>query len=218
MGLEIDDLERLDPSLKHFNNSVYRYPTYEKIYAEGVRGIYLSNYIPWNQKEQQEYMSRDYGYTGCENDSYLLYNTYEYPHCAFYNGIQDWIKFMKHGYNRTLDHLVRDLRWKRLTKCEAVALLKKYPYQKPVKNIRLFREFMNMKKNAIDYLLDSMKNKLYFDRDSYQSNIIEAITSQSMKEGSSEPDLHQKAHNLYVHIKKTSIYEKFPHTLLTGYP
>lgn len=65
-----------------------------------------------------------------------------------------------------------------------------------------------MKKNAVDYLLDSMKNKLYFDRDSYQSNIIEAITSQSMKERSSGPDLHQKAHNLYVHIKKTSINEK----------
>lgn len=218
MGLEIDDLEKLDPSLKSFNNSIYRYPSYNQILANDVQGIYLSNYVPWNQKTQQELMSKKYNYIGCSNESDFLYNSYEYPHCAFYNGIHDWIKYMKHGYNRTLDYLVRDLRWKRLNQNEAASFLQVYSYQKPKKNIRLFREFMGIKKNSMNYLLDSMKNPLYFDRNSLKSKLFHSIICNHSEVHTENTTLHLKVSDLYTNIKLSSIRDKKPHTLLTGNP
>lgn len=214
MGLEIDDLEKLDPSLKQFNNSVYRYPSYSDLHSNSVRGIYLSNYIPWNQKVQQEQMSERYKYLGCKNETKFIYNTYEYPHCSFYNGVHDWIKYMKHGYNRTLDHLARDLRWGRLNKSEAIQFLASNHYQKPIKNIRIFREFMGMQKNSLDYLLDSIKNNIHFDQDSLESKLYLSIRNQNCA-----PDKEIKSpHDLYGKIKLSSIINQKPFTLLTGSP
>ena len=214
MGLEIDDLEALDPSLKRFNNSVYRYPSYSELESNRVRGIYLSNYIPWNQKLQQEEMSDKYKYLGCQNEADFIYNTYEYPHCAFYNGIHDWIKYMKHGYNRTLDHLVRDLRWGRLTQPDAAKYIAISKYQKPVRNIRIFREFMGMQKNSLDYLLESIKNEKHFEQNDNESKLYKGIKSFQTQD-SSKKILPQ---SIYGKVKMSSITNQQPYTLLTGSP
>ena len=200
MGLEIDDLEKLDPSLKQFNNSIYRYPSYSDLQNNSIRGIYLSNYIPWNQT-QQEQMSEHYNYLGCENETKFIYNTYEYPHCAFYNGVHDWIKYMKHGYNRTLDHLVRDLRWGRLTQADAAKYIAISKYQKPVRNIRIFREFMGMQKNSLDYLLESIKNEKHFEQNDNESKLYKGIKSFQTQD-SSKKILPQ---SIYGKVKMSSI-------------
>ena len=214
MGLEIDDLEKLDPSLKQFNNSIYRYPSYSDLQNNSIRGIYLSNYIPWNQKTQQEQMSEHYNYLGCENETKFIYNTYEYPHCAFYNGVHDWIKYMKHGYNRTLDHLVRDLRWGRLTQADAAKYIAISKYQKPVRNIRIFREFMGMKKNSLDYLLESIRNEKHFEQNDNESKLYKAIKECKPRE-LSKTTLPQ---SIYKKVKTSSITNQRPYTLLTGSP
>ena len=214
MGLEIDDLKKLDPSLKRFNNSVYQYPSYSDLQNDGVRGIHLSNYIPWNQKTQQEQLSEHYKYLGCRTDTKFIYYAYEYTHCAFYNGIHDWIKCMKYDYNRTLDHLARDLRWGRLNKSEAIQFLALNHYQKPNKYIRIFREFMGMQKNSHDCLSESMKNVLHFDQVSSNSKLYLSIKDLN---GVSDSKM-TSPQSLYSKIRMSSITNQKPYTLLTGSP
>ena len=136
MGYELDDLEKFDPSISKFNNQIYKYPNYKLISQKNIKGIYLSNFIPWNQKDQHEFVIKNFQYKVSNFKS--TFNGYEHPHCSFYNGIHDWLKYLKHGYGRLLDHLVREIRWNRITTEEAINYIKFFKPNYPKKNIKLF--------------------------------------------------------------------------------
>ena len=166
MGFELDDLENFDPSIAKFNNQIYKYPNYKLIRQKNIIGIYLSNFIPWNQKDQHEFMLKNFQYKVSNFKS--TFNGYEHPHCSFYNGIHDWFKYLKHGYGRLLDHLVREIRWNRITTEEAINYIKFFKPKSPNKNIRLFAEFLGIKDNAMQFIIENAKNKVFFSNNDYE--------------------------------------------------
>jgi len=165
MGFELDDLENFDPSISKFNNQIYKYPNYKLIRQKNIRGIYLSNFIPWNQKDQHEFVMKKFQYKVSNFKS--TFNGYEHPHCSFYNGIHDWLKYLKHGYGRLLDHLVREIRWNRITTEEAINYIKFFKPNYPKKNIKLFCEFIDIKENAMKFIIKNAKNKSFFSKKDY---------------------------------------------------
>lgn len=48
-GVEADDLLKLENEIKEEDIWQYRYPSDSEINSVGVRGIYLGNYIRWDQ-------------------------------------------------------------------------------------------------------------------------------------------------------------------------
>lgn len=62
MGIEADDLLDNFDTLKESDIFQYRYPEDSLIEKIGVRGIYLNNYIRWDQKVQNELMISLYNY------------------------------------------------------------------------------------------------------------------------------------------------------------
>lgn len=218
LGYTIADIEKEFPSLKKHNNYVFYYPDYDDLNSLGVRGIYLSNYIPWNQKLQHEYVAKTFGYKAALTSNSLL-NMYEHPHCAFYNGIHDWIKFLKHGYGRLLDHLVRDIRWSRITTAQACSVIKGSQSKPPIRNIKMFRDFMDFSANGISYLLDDAQSSTFFPAsNSKYSSIIYSQISCLLEGNESNPDYSaDKLRSLYqaVPIFNSS---PVPHILLNGYP
>jgi len=124
MGMEAEDLARASDSLSLEDLEPFVYPSDEELEAVGVRGIYLGNSIPWDSKAQHEAMIRLYGYETARQQR--TFDTYNDVDCFHYSGLHDFIKYVKHGYGKALDHACREIRWGRLTREQGAALARRY--------------------------------------------------------------------------------------------
>jgi N-acetyl sugar amidotransferase len=115
-GYDAEDMVDEEADIKMSDLKWAIYPSDEEIERVGIRGIYLSNFIPWDAKAQTELMIEKYGFeTGEQPRTFNCYENVECPHC---NGMHDYLKWLKFGYGRGTDHssqLIRLGKMKRST-------------------------------------------------------------------------------------------------------
>jgi hypothetical protein len=139
----------------------YRYPHDEEIAAVGVRGVHLGNYLRWDTKAQHEAMLDLYDYEAVPQTR--TFDTYSDIDCWMHSDLHDYIKWAKLGYGRATDHAVRELRFGRLTREQAVDVAKNYE-AKPSVNTDLFLEWIGMTKKGFDFILDQNRSKEIWKR------------------------------------------------------
>jgi N-acetyl sugar amidotransferase len=163
MGFEAEDLidNEFDFVTKEDVNA-FVYPDDKEIEKVGVRGIYLSNYIRWDSRSQHEKMIDLYGYeTASQSRTFDTYNDVD---CWNYSDVHDYLKLIKHGYGKVLDHATREIRLKHMDRSTAINLIKKYMYTPP-KNLSPFLEWIGMTENAFNFVVDQFRNPLFWERD-----------------------------------------------------
>ena len=165
------DLFNIDTSLLIGNGAqvkirdlnYYNYPNIEKLSKRGVTGIYLSNYFRWDPLFQNN-STLKYGFKP-ERNSYS-FDIYERAGSSVYYKIHDLLKYKRVGYRKITDHLVREIRHKRISIKEAKVLNEEY-LKKPV-NIKPFFEWLDVTKTGYEWLIkhkfSDIKN-LLIDRD-----------------------------------------------------
>jgi N-acetyl sugar amidotransferase len=155
MGYEAEDLIGMN-GLTENDLSQYMYPDNEELEKVGVRGIYLGNYLAWDSKLQHEEMIKKCDYETRQQQRTI--DTYHNNDCVHYNGLHDYIKFLKFGYSKINDQMAREIRWGRIKKGDALELINKYQDIMP-NDIPLFLEWINMTEtelfNSIDQFRDS---------------------------------------------------------------
>lgn len=124
MGYEAEDLVSEADSVSEFDVLPFVYPHDREIEKTGVRGLYLGNFVRWDSKAQHEKMIAEYGYETAQLQR--TFDTYNDVDCQHYAGIHDYIKFLKWGYGKVSDHAAREIRLKRLTREEGIALVRQY--------------------------------------------------------------------------------------------
>ena len=124
MGISAEDLIDDEYDISRSDIQPFVYPYDHEIESVGVRGIYLSNYIRWDSKQQHEKMIEKYGYEPAEQQR--TFNSYEDVHCFHSAGVHDYIKFIKFGYSKVTDHSVREIRLGRMTREQAIIEIKTY--------------------------------------------------------------------------------------------
>lgn len=130
MGFDANSLISETEGITKDDIKPWLYPEDQDLERIGVRGIYLSNYIRWDSKAQHELMIDLYGY---ETASQLrTFNTYEDVHCVHSAGLHDYLKFLKYGYGKVTDHASREIRLKRMSREQGVALVSEYSHIKPL--------------------------------------------------------------------------------------
>ena len=140
------------------------YPSLEEIYQKNLKGIYLGNYILWDAKKQTEEMIKLYGYETSTQER--THNTYESIYCKINAGTHDLIKFAKFRYGKVIDHINRDIRFKRISRINAMYIVNKYQNKIP-RDLDTFLKWSNIpKKSFLNKLLqyDSLNiknNKIY---------------------------------------------------------
>lgn len=163
MGFEAEDL--IDNEFDFVTEediNAFKYPDDKEIENVGVRGIYLSNYIRWDSKSQHEQMIDLYGYeTAIQSRTFDSYNDVD---CWNYSDVHDYLKLIKHGYGKVLDHATREIRLKHMDRSTAISLIKKYMYAPP-KNLSLFLEWIGMTENAFHFVVDQFRNPFFWERD-----------------------------------------------------
>lgn len=123
----------------------YKYPEIKKL-GEKVRGIYLSNYLPWDPLKQNHSVTK-FGFTAENNFS--SFDPYERAGSSIYYGVHDLLKFERLGYRKVTDQLVREIRHDRITKKEAEILKNHYENQKV--NIDSFFRWLNISKTGLEW-------------------------------------------------------------------
>ena len=106
----------------------YLYPSLEDYNRVGIVGIFLSDYIFWDDEKQTEFVRDVYGWQ--EDDVEGTYKGYKSVECKM-AGVHDYAKFIKRGFGRGTDHASQDVRAGLLTREEGFELAKKYDTERP---------------------------------------------------------------------------------------
>lgn len=162
MGIEATDLVDNFDNITESDVMPFRYPDNRELEQVGVRGIYLNNYIRWDSRAQHEHMIREYGYeTAPQTRTFDNYNDVD---CWNYSDVHDYIKWLKHGYGKVLDHACREIRLRRMTREQGIELVKKYQSRAP-QNLHLFLGWLGMTESAFHYIIDQHRNPDVWERD-----------------------------------------------------
>lgn len=162
MGLEAEDLINEFDEISETDIVQYRYPDNRELERVGVRGIYLNNFIRWDSRGQHEQMIREFGYeTAPQNGTF---DTYHDVDCWNYSDVHDFIKYIKLGYGKVTDHACREIRLRRMTRDEGVALARSYAMREP-RNLGKFLAWIGMTENAFNFIIDQHRNPVFWRRD-----------------------------------------------------
>jgi len=141
MGIAAEDLIDGEMGITRGDVQSFVYPFDNELEMVGVRGLYLSNYIRWDAKKQHELMIDLYGYESAAKQR--TFNTYEDVHCFHSAGLHDYIKYIKYGYSKVTDHACREIRLKRMSREEGIALVRSYTEKQP-SDLALFLDWVEM--------------------------------------------------------------------------
>ena len=161
MGYEAEDLIDEFDGITEQDIVQYKYPEDKEVERVGIRGIYLNNYIRWDSKLQHEQMIKKFEYESCSQTR--TFDTYNDVDCWNYSDVHDYIKYIKHGYGKVIDHACREIRLRRMTREQGVLLANKYLPTIP-KNLNLFLEWIGMTENGFNFMLDQYRNKTLWRR------------------------------------------------------
>ncbi|MFW8600411.1 N-acetyl sugar amidotransferase [Desulfobacterota bacterium M19] len=135
----------------------YFYPSDEEIERTEVKGIYLSNFFPWDAKQQAELMIKEWDFAPVcyERDrTFNLYSKIE-DHA---NDLHDYLKYLKFGYGRATDDASTEIRHGRMTREEGINMVKRYDERIPT-TISCYCDFLGMSINDFYRLVDPMRDQ-----------------------------------------------------------
>lgn len=135
-----------------------RYPSDEQIDDVGVRGIYLSNFIPWDGNRNAKLVQESYGWKPVSQPFERTYRTISNLDDMHENGIHDYLKFIKFGYGRGTDHASKDIRSGRMTREEGVNMVRRYDHIKPRRDLVRWLDYVSMTEEEFDRVADSFRD------------------------------------------------------------
>jgi len=175
LGLRVSDLVGMEGiELKHL--IPYTYPSDEDLAKVGVTGLFLGYYLPWDGLSNA-IIAQAHGFTTYHKSvegSMVNYENLD----NYQTGIHDYFKFLKFGFGRATDLACLHLRRGRLTREDALYIVRrhdgKFPWEylgKPLEEIlkpidmtidefiRICDKFTNKKIFKCDHKGDLIKDK-----------------------------------------------------------
>lgn len=155
LGITAEDMEGMishDFDLDPRDLAPYTYPKMRDLKKLGYRSLCLGSFIPWDTKSNSKLIMEELGWQGDEVEGMPpeLYK-YEKIECYF-QGVRDYIKYLKRGYSRVSQMIALDIRNGRITKEEADKLVEKYEGKKPP-SLKLFLEYLEMTEDEFNEIV-----------------------------------------------------------------
>ena len=130
-GFEPEDLLlEPDSGLTRYDLAPFFYPSDEDLERVGVRGIYLSNYLPWDGRAQAEFVIDKLGFETAQERE-RTFNIYAKNDDIHANGLHDYLKYLKFGYGRATDDASNEVRHGRMSRERAIDMVAKYDHVRP---------------------------------------------------------------------------------------
>ena len=161
MQFEAEDLVSGESLLREEEVLTSAYPSDRELTSvnadQGVRGIYLANYLPWDTRRYSEEMVGKFGAQAAECPG--TFDTYDHIDNLVYMSVHDAIKRRKLGYGRVRDHLCREIRFGRISRADALDIETSYAddFASTGGDSKLKQQFfdwLGMNAQAFDWLMD----------------------------------------------------------------
>jgi hypothetical protein len=143
LGITADDMHLfLNGRVDKRDLYPFAYPPRKELEKLGVRSVALGNYIKWDTKKQVDIIKAELGWQGQEVEGCPPEFDYEKIEC-FFQGVRDYLKFIKRGMGRT-NHLVNvDIRNKRMTREKGKKLVEAFDGKRPP-SLDLFLDYLQI--------------------------------------------------------------------------
>jgi N-acetyl sugar amidotransferase len=143
LGINSEDmLVRLEGQVQERDLKPFQYPRLKDLRKIGYRSVCLGSYIPWDVKKQSAIIQHELGWKGDQVENVPEEYAYEKIEC-YVQGVRDYIKFIKRGYTRPTHLASIDIRNDRMSRADALALIKKYEGKRPP-SLDLFLKFVGL--------------------------------------------------------------------------
>ncbi|OGJ60104.1 ATPase [Candidatus Peribacteria bacterium RIFCSPHIGHO2_01_FULL_55_13] len=132
LGINAEDMVgMLDGTVTLRDLEPYTYPKIADLRAIGYRSICLGTYIPWDTRKQAEINKTELGWQGDQVEG-IPFERYWYEKIEdAFQGIQDYLKWLKRGMSR-MTHLASiDIRNGRMTREEGLKMVETYEGYRP---------------------------------------------------------------------------------------
>lgn len=130
LGLRVTDIIDMDENITERDLIPYRYPTDQALSEVGVTGLFLGHYLKWDGYSNA-LLAQANGFTA--HPTAVEGSTVSYENLDnLFHGVHDYFKFLKFGFGRATDQACLHVRRDRMTRDEALAIVKerdgKFPW------------------------------------------------------------------------------------------
>jgi N-acetyl sugar amidotransferase len=172
LGLRVSDLVGLE-GIRPMDLIPYTYPSDAELKRVGVTGLFLGYYIPWDGYSNA-LLAQAHGfstYPRTVEGSVVNYENLD----NHQTGIHDYFKFLKFGFGRATDLACLHLRRGRITREDALAIVRehdgKFPWTYLGKRIEEILAPLDLSVDEFVKVCDRFTNKQLFMRDS-KGNLV----------------------------------------------
>ena len=150
-GAKLDDFIGIDGITKA-DLEIFRMPSQEEYNKLGIWSVPLGNYEPWDIRKHVEIIKRNCGWKTRKIEG--CYVNWDNVECK-YIGVRDWQKYLKRGFGRSAFRASIDVREGRMTRDEALKIIKKYDGKRPASLDNFLKE---MKITEKEFLATTKKH------------------------------------------------------------
>ena len=154
LGIEPEELTSSETLVSTSDVWDLLYPSDQALVRTGLRGIYLSNFMPWDTRHCSEEMIQRFGALGAMNPR--TFDTYDRIDDMTYMAMHDVLKFYLYGYSRVTDNLCREIRFGRISREDALMVEKYYQAEYPNEEIKVFLDWLGMECSAFEWYAERM--------------------------------------------------------------
>jgi hypothetical protein len=166
LGLRVTDLPGMD-GIRPKDLIPYTYPSDEELKRAGVTGIFLGYFLPWDGLSNA-LIAQANGFTTYDRPVEGAMLNYENLDNNFH-GIHDYFKFLKFGFGRATDHACLHLRRGRITRQDALDIVRRhdgrFPWSYLGRPLAAMLEKIGMEEAEFVQLCDQFANKKIFLKD-----------------------------------------------------
>lgn len=134
----------------------FKYPSDRDIKEVGVRGIFISNYVDWSGNSNFK-IAKQYGFKENEEKFDRTYRLMSNLDDMHENGIHDYMKYIKFGYGRATDHVIKDIRDGAMTREKAIDVVMRMDCIKP-NDLNRWLKYIDMTEDEFDIIADTFRD------------------------------------------------------------
>jgi N-acetyl sugar amidotransferase len=175
LGMRVSDMVGLQ-GIQQTDLIPYTYPSDAELARVGVTGIFLGHYLPWDGVTNA-LIAQSYGfetYPHSVEGSMVNYENLD----NHFHGIHDYFKFLKFGFGRATDLACLHLRRGRLSRADALDIVRRldgqFPWEYLGKSLEDMLRPLALSVDEFIAICDRFTNKKLFKRDSAGTLIKDA--------------------------------------------
>jgi len=135
----------------------YSCPTDNELNKAGVKAIFLGHYLQWDPNITKKIAVQN-GFKYLRSNKKTGYYSFADIDDDFIS-IHHWLKWYKFGFTRLFDNLSIEIRNKRLTRSQAIQIIKKDANTPPKEDIKKFCKFVNITYKNFFEIAENHRNK-----------------------------------------------------------